>query len=195
MRRRTAVATGLTFVAVLGGCAGLGTVPESSATGTETGPETLAPDGNTTPTPTSDAPATPVATPGNDYETTTVDLVDADGTRLAAVDVWIADSYPKRYTGLSDTSALENGQGMLFVHDQEGNHAYVMREMAFPLDMVFIAADGTITTIHHAPLPSEDSGGGLTRYSGRAKYVLEVPMGYTNETGVEVGDRAVIENA
>ncbi|WP_299332611.1 DUF192 domain-containing protein [Haloplanus sp.] len=201
MRRRTAVATGLTFVAVLGGCAGLGTAPESSTTGTETGsgsgsgPGTPTPDGDTTPTPTSNASATPVSTPGNDYETTTVDLVDADGTRLATVDAWIADSYPKRYTGLSDTSALENGQGMLFVHDQEGTHAYVMREMAFPLDMVFIAANGTITTIHHAPLPSEDSDGGLTRYSGRAKYVLEVPMGYTNETGVEVGDRVVIENA
>jgi hypothetical protein len=57
--------------------------------------------------------------------------------------------------------------------------------------MVFVAADGTITTIHHAPL---ESGGDLTQYSGRAKYVLEVPMGYTNRTGVEVGDRVRIED-
>jgi len=81
---------------------------------------------------------------------------------------------------------------MLFVHEQEGNHGYVMRDMAFPLDMVFIAENGTITTIHHAPVAPD---GDLTEYSGRAKYVLEVPMGYTNETGVEVGDRVVIEDA
>jgi uncharacterized membrane protein (UPF0127 family) len=193
MRRRTAVALALAALAVLGGCAGLGTAPDSSPTDAPT------PTGDATPTaadgsaPT-DAPSTPVSTPGSDYETTTVDLVDENGTRLATVDVWIADSWPKRYTGLSDTSALRDGQGMLFVHDSEGTHGYVMRDMDFPLDMVFVAADGTITTIHHAPLPAGD-GGGLRTYEGRAKYVLEVPMGYTNETGVEVGDRVVIEDA
>ncbi|WP_338740092.1 DUF192 domain-containing protein [Haloplanus salilacus] len=192
MHRRTVAALALALVAVLGGCAGFGTVPDGSATETPTpgGDGTPAADDATpTPTPT---PTTPVSTPGSDYETTTVDLVDEDGTRLAAVDVWIADSWPKRYTGLSDTTALEDGQGMLFVHDQEGTHGYVMREMAFPLDMVFVAGNGTITTIHHAPVESD---GDLTQYSGRAKYVLEVPMGYTNETGVEVGDRVVIEDA
>jgi uncharacterized membrane protein (UPF0127 family) len=66
-----------------------------------------------------------------------------------------------------------------------------MRDMAFPLDMVFVDADGTITAIHHAPVESD---GDLTQYSGRAKYVLEVPMGYTNRTGVDVGDRMRIED-
>jgi uncharacterized membrane protein (UPF0127 family) len=80
---------------------------------------------------------------------------------------------------------------MLFVFDGESDRAFVMRDMAFPLDMVFVAADGTITTIHHAPVESD---GDLTQYTGRAKYVLEVPMGYTNETGVEVGDRIRIED-
>lgn len=183
MHRRTAVAVALTVLAVLGGCAGFGASP-GSETATAT-PADSDPEATTT-------LSTPASTPGSDYETTTVDLVAANGTRLATVDVWVADSFRKRYTGLSDTSALRDGQGMLFVHDQEGTHAYVMRDMAFPLDMVFIAADGTITAIHHAPVESD---GDLTQYSGRAKYVLEVPMGYTNETGVEVGGRVRIENA
>ena len=147
-----------------------------------------------TPTPSAavddDAPSTtttaPVATPGSDYDTTTVVLLDANGTELAAVDAWVADTFRKQYTGLSDTEALDDGHGMLFVFDGEGDRSFVMRDMAFPLDMVFVAANGTITTIHHAPVESD---GDLTQYSGRAKYVLEVPMGYTNETGVEVGDR------
>jgi uncharacterized membrane protein (UPF0127 family) len=128
----------------------------------------------------------PVATPGSDYETTTVVLLDTNGTELATVDAWVADTWPKQYTGLSDTETLDDGQGMLFVFDGEGDRSFVMRDMAFPLDMVFVAADGTITTIHHAPVESD---GDLTQYTGRAKFVLEVPMGYTNETGVEVGDR------
>ncbi|ERH12652.1 MAG: hypothetical protein J07HB67_01676 [halophilic archaeon J07HB67] len=83
---------------------------------------------------------------------------------------------------------------MLFVHDRPGTHAYVMRDMAFPLDIVFVASNGTVTRIHHAELPpagTRDSD--LTRYRGTGKYVLEVPYGYTNETGISVGDTVDID--
>ena len=180
-RRATLLAVCL---AVLAGCSGLGPAPESTAA------ETAAPSAGTAAGDGATGTGT-VSTPGSDYATTTVTLVDANGTALATVDVWVADTLPKRYPGLSDTSALEPGRGMWFVHPREATHSYVMRDMDFPLDMVFVAADGTITTIHHAPL--EDGSGDLTQYSGRAKYVLEVPMGYTNRTGVEVGDRVRIE--
>jgi len=182
--RRRAIRLGVVCLVAFAGCAGLGaTAPDATPTTTVT-PDTDVGDAGPT------EAAAPVSTPGSNYDTATVVLLDANGTELATVDAWVADTFPKRYTGLSDTTALEAGQGMLFVHDREGNHAYVMRDMEFPLDMVFIDADGTITTIHHAPLESD---GDLTRYAGRAKYVLEVPMGYTNETDVDVGDRVRIE--
>ncbi|GAB6860868.1 DUF192 domain-containing protein [Haloplanus litoreus] len=185
-RRATLLAIGLLVLVGLSGCAGLGSSPEPTATETTAPSTDAATADGTTPTAT-----TTVSTPGSNYETTTVELIDANGTQLATVDVWVADSLPKRYTGLSDTTALEPGQGMLFVHGSEGDRSYVMRDMAFPLDIVFVAADGTITTIHHAPV--HDGSGDLKQYSGRARYVLEVPMGYTNRTGVDVGDRVRIE--
>ena len=164
----------------LAGCSGVGpTAPTATAT------DTLGAADDPT------ATSAPVSTPGSDYDTATVVLLDANGTTVATVDAWVADTFSKQYTGLSDTSALESGQGMLFVFDNEGDRAFVMRDMAFPLDMVFIDADGTITTIHHAPVESD---GDLTQYSGRAKFVLEVPMGYTNRTGIDVGDRVRIES-
>ena len=52
--------------------------------------------------------------------------------------------------------------------------------------------DGTVTTIHHAPTEPGESGDDLTRYRGRGTYVLEVPRGYANATGLAVGDRVVI---
>lgn len=125
------------------------------------------------------------------YEQTTVTAYDANGTRLTTVDVRVADTYSKRYTGLSNTESLGEGEGMLFVHSETGEHAYVMREMDFPIDIVFVAANGTITRVHHAQLPS-DEGGELTRYRGTGKYVLEVPYGYTNRTGIDEGDRIVV---
>ena len=129
--------------------------------------------------------------PTGEYDRTTVTAVDGDtGEDLATVRVRVADTQSKRYTGLSDTDSLGENEGMLFVHDAEGEYAYVMREMAFPLDIVFVDADGTITRIHHAELPAEGtSASDLTRYPGRGRYVLEVPYGYTDDHGIEAGDR------
>jgi uncharacterized membrane protein (UPF0127 family) len=134
----------------------------------------------------------PFAPADGDYERTTVTVLD-NGDELATVDVRVADTFQKRYVGLSNTESLDNDEGMLFVHDSAGNHSYVMRDMAFPIDIVFIAPDGTITTIHHAPVEPNASGSELTRYRGYGQYVLEVPYGYTNETGIETGDTVRIE--
>jgi len=76
---------------------------------------------------------------------------------------------------------------MWFVHSSEGERTYVMRGMSFPIDIVFVDADGEITSIHHASLDGEADG-----YTGTGKYVLEVPYGYTTENGIEVGDRAEV---
>jgi hypothetical protein len=130
----------------------------------------------------------PTALPGGgEYDRTTVTIA-SEGEVVTEVEVRVADTYEKRYTGLSDTESLGPNEGMLFVHDDESRHAYVMRDMDFPLDILFVAENGTITRIHHAELEPNASEGGLTRYRGVGKYVLEVPYGYTNETGVEEGD-------
>ncbi len=137
------------------------------------------------------------ATPGGpdrrtgDYEWSTVTLRAANGTDLATVEVRLADTSDKRRLGLSDTECLPPGEGMLFVHDEEDTYTYVMRRMDFPLDIVFVDANGTITTIQHAPVPEEIADGN-GQFPGRGKYVLEVPRGYTNRTGVDVGDTVVV---
>nr|WP_235063426.1 DUF192 domain-containing protein [Candidatus Halobonum tyrrellensis] len=128
---------------------------------------------------------------GGDYDRTTVAVRDENGSSLATVEVRIADTRAKRYTGLSDTESLADGEGMLFVHPNGGRHAYVMRRMEFPLDIVFASANGTVTRIHHAELPPEGADS-LRRYPGEGRYVLEVPYGYANRTGIDVGDRLVV---
>jgi len=123
----------------------------------------------------------------DDYEWTTVTVVDDDtDAELATVDARIADTFDKRYTGLSTTSSLGSNEGMLFIHNSEGRRGYVMRDMAFPIDIVFIDADGEITTIHHAE-PDDDG-----TFRGTAKYVLEVPHHYTTANEIAVGDRVEI---
>lgn len=123
------------------------------------------------------------------YERVTVTAADANGTRLATVEVRVADTRAKRYLGLSATEDLPMDEGMLFVHDRVKTHTYVMRGMSFPLDIVFVGPDERVTAVHHAPVPDGDPE---RSYSGRAKWVLEVPRGWANRTGLDVGDRVAV---
>jgi hypothetical protein len=124
------------------------------------------------------------------YETTTVEAVDGDtGETLATVEVRVADGPVKRYVGLSATDDLDDGEGMLFVHDDAAERAYVMREMAFALDIVFVAPNGTVTTVREA----EPESSPYTRYRGTGQYVLEVPRGWSERHGVGPGDRIVVD--
>jgi len=128
-----------------------------------------------------------------EYEERTVDIRDENGTALASVDVRVADTDRERFVGLSQTASLNDSEGMLFVFPETGRHEFVMRDMAFPLDIVFVAPNGTITTIRHAPVPPAGTDDGdLTRYPGTGKYVLEVSRGFTNRTGVAVGDEVAV---
>ena len=125
-----------------------------------------------------------------EYDHTPVTVVDENGTELATVDARIADTQQKRYVGLRRTDNLSDGDGMFFVHGSDGEKPYVMPpEMSFPLDIVFIAPDGTIREIRYADVPEGDT---TLRYPGRGKYVLEVPRGYTNRTGIGPGDRVIV---
>lgn len=136
------------------------------------------------------APPLPLLETG-EYDETTVTVQSTDGTELGSVDVRIADTQVKRQIGLSRTDRLENGSGMLFIHDGPGSKSYVMRNMSFGIDIVFIDSGGTITEIHSARPPPDDDA----PYTGRGLYVLEVPRGWTAERGIEPGDTVVIPDS
>ncbi|WP_267641830.1 DUF192 domain-containing protein [Haloarchaeobius amylolyticus] len=134
-----------------------------------------------------------VELPGQDqHDTGTAVVTDENGTRLATISVEVADTRQEQYTGLSDHETLANGSGMWFVYDQERQMTFVMRKMDFPLDIIFVDSDGRITSIHHMRAPGPNEDGNDIKAPGRGQYVLEVPRGYTNATGIEVGDHVEV---
>jgi uncharacterized membrane protein (UPF0127 family) len=128
-----------------------------------------------------------------DYETTEVRVETPGGEHLGTVTAAIADTLDLRYTGLSETDTLPEDRGMLFVYSRVGDWRYVMRDMDFGLDIVYVDADGTITKIHHAPAPGPNEDGSSQSYPGRGQYVLEVNYGWTTERGVTEGDVLAFE--
>lgn len=113
------------------------------------------------------------------------------GEALGVVRAEVADSPRERYTGLSETESLSNGSGMLFVYEDEGQRTFVMRRMDFPIDMVFVASNGSITEIYHARTEADQSN--LTNYRAEAQWVLEVPYNWTARQDVTAGDEVTVE--
>ena len=189
--RRQVVATAL--AAALAGCTGddsgsddggsNGGDDGAAATPTETPVDTQTETPGDSPTPTE----TPVEV-HEDYEATEVTVRSSDGEELGSVTAAIADTSDLRYLGLSDTEYLPEDRGMLFVFDEVQELTFVMREMDFPIDIVYADDEGVITKIHHARAPGPDEDGNDLQFPGRGKYVLEVNHHWTTDRGVEEGD-------
>ena len=113
------------------------------------------------------------------------------GQTLWIYDVWVADTGPERYQGLSETEILPTDTGLLFVYDQEAaDRAIVMREMHYTIDLVFIDGSGKVTAVRSAPPEPGVPNDELTHYTGRARWILEIPHG-TAERHVIVPETSV----
>jgi uncharacterized membrane protein (UPF0127 family) len=139
-------------------------------------------------------PAALMGTPDG-YERAEVTITNNCSQVLGTVDVRIADTRRKKVIGLSDTPSLQNGSGMLFTYEEASKHTYVMRKMDYPLDIVFIGADGRINSIKSAPAPGPNEDGENIRRTGYGKYVLEVPRGWMERHGIHAGHQVEINRS
>jgi len=115
-------------------------------------------------------------------QTETVELV-SDGEVVSTVTAETAVTKDEMETGLSEHESLASGEGMLFFHSESAEQTYVMPDMDFGIDIVFIGADCTVQAIRSAdpPAPNESGYEPKHQYTEDAKYVLEVPQGYASE--------------
>ena len=98
--------------------------------------------------------------------------------------VEIADTPDARQQGLMFRQELAPDSGMLFDFQTERPASFWMQNTFIPLDIIFIAADGTVRNIAHGrpqdptSLPSD----------GPVRFVLEIPAGRGAEIGLQAGD-------
>ena len=91
----------------------------------------------------------------------------------------VADHPVSRLRGLLGRSELRPGEGLL-LRPASAIHTCFMR---FPIDAVFLDADGTVLKVEHE-LPAW-----RTAARKGAKAVLELAAGESARRGLEVGDR------
>lgn len=111
----------------------------------------------------------------------------------AIVKVEVADTIGKQRQGLSGRSGLPEGKGMLFPMGLADHYSFWMKDMNFPIDIVWIN-QGKVVDITENLAPSRGYES-IPSASPKepADTVLEVPAGFCQKHAVKVGDEAVIK--
>jgi uncharacterized membrane protein (UPF0127 family) len=108
------------------------------------------------------------------------------------IDVEIAKSSAARIAGLSWRKSLDENSGMLFALGTPNYYAFWMKDMLFPIDIIWIADDQVVDISKNLPVPQ---GNNPPSYSPAepANYVLEVNAGYADRYGIKIGDKVQME--
>ena len=105
------------------------------------------------------------------------------------ISVEVADTVEKRSLGLGKRSGLENGWGMLFVFEKRKQHGFWMKDMEFPLDIIWLD-NHRIAYILRNVQPAKSGVIPLVMTPPVAgNFVLEIDAGRADELKLQVGQR------
>ncbi len=111
------------------------------------------------------------------------------------ISVMVAKTEKEKQLGLSQKDKIGENQGMLFVFDTPNYYSFWMKEMKFPIDIIYINGNKITTIVENAkpPLSANDN---LTIYqpSEKSDKVLEVNAGSADKFKIKTGTTVKIEN-
>ena len=109
-----------------------------------------------------------------------------------SLDVEVANTKSSRELGLSFRQSMRNDEGLLFVFDTPGRYGFWMKDMNFPLDIIWINQNGVVVDIERNLSP--DSYPKAFINEAEASYVLEVNAGLAETFGLYLGSKVKITN-
>jgi hypothetical protein len=104
--------------------------------------------------------------------------------------VEIAATSDARERGLMYRTSMPEDQGMIFSWADEGERSFWMHDTCIPLDMLYIAADGTIVGVLEQVHAMDETPRGVPC---PVAHVLEVNAGWTRAHGIAPGQRVRLE--
>ena len=115
-------------------------------------------------------------------------VLELKGEKL---NVLVADTYYHQRKGLGGRESLSPYDGMLFLFSFPAKQAFVMRDMEFPIDIVWLKQQIVVDMAKNVQI--EELGTleeGLQRYYPRveATAVLELPAGWADSHQLQIGD-------
>jgi uncharacterized membrane protein (UPF0127 family) len=123
-------------------------------------------------------------------------LAGAQQPRYASVDfpdrsrvhAELATTEAERERGLMKRTSLGELDGMLFVFEAPGLHAFWMKDTLIPLDMLWLDASGKVVSVAESVPPCKTTDCPTYPPRAAASFVLEVNGGFARKHNVRVGD-------
>lgn len=119
-------------------------------------------------------------------------VVRVKGHELSLI---IAKTEKDKQVGLSKYKSISDNKGMLFVFDTPGDYRFWMKDMKFPIDIIYIK-DNKIVTIYPNVENPKSPNDDLPIYSPTesADKVLEVKSNLSSRYNLAVGDPVEFTN-
>lgn len=110
-------------------------------------------------------------------------IVKADSS-IEIVSTEIAAKDPERQHGFMERKVIPDGTGMLFVFEKDEVLRFWMKNTPHPLSIAYIDSNGVIVDIFDMTPFSMSS----VTSSRSVRYALEVPQGWYEKVGIQIGD-------
>ncbi len=108
------------------------------------------------------------------------------------IKVEIADDFEEQIKGLSNRDNLDDDSGMLFVFQDKQIRRFWMKNMYFPLDIIWID-DNKIVKIDKNLPPEGENPQNIYSSEIPVNYVLEVNGGYCDKHNIKVGSEVILK--
>ena len=102
----------------------------------------------------------------------------------------IADSLPELIKGLSDTPSLPDTVVKLFAFGSTGKHSIWMKDMNYPIDIIWLDESGKI--VHIVENVSPDTYPESFAPPTPALYVIETNAGFVASSSLSMGDEVIV---
>lgn len=98
----------------------------------------------------------------------------------------IADTPVVQEQGLSGRKSLPDDGGMIFVFAQPDNYGFWMKDMNFPLDIVWLSPD--LKIVHVEKSLATSTYPTIFYPNALSSYVLEISAGQSDKLNIKIGD-------
>lgn len=99
--------------------------------------------------------------------------------------LYISDTESKRMQGLSGVVSMPKNQGMLFIFEEPNTYGFWMKDMKFPLDMIFIRENKVVDLKENI---LESSFPQIYYPATAVDAVIELHTGQIQRTNIRIGD-------
>ncbi len=101
------------------------------------------------------------------------------------IPVEVADTQQKRSLGLGNRAGLKNGWGMLFVFEKRKAHGFWMKNMQFPLDIIWLDNHRIVYILKNVQPTNQGEKPPVLVPPLPANFVLEIEAGRASELRLE----------